>query len=79
MVPIFSQIQFCNYYRMLHRHPITGESFGMETLRKERERRTVRAALSSVLSVRLREGYTIKNVSFKKGAPLFYLCGLMTY
>ncbi|XP_059140197.1 KICSTOR complex protein SZT2-like isoform X3 [Physella acuta] len=52
--------------KMLHRHPITGESFGVESLRKEREKRTVRAGLHSVLSVRLREGYTIKSVCFKK-------------
>ncbi|CAL1547605.1 unnamed protein product, partial [Lymnaea stagnalis] len=51
---------------MLHRHPITGETFGLENMRKEREKRTVLAGLHSVLSVRLREGYTIKSVSFKK-------------
>uniref|UniRef100_A0A2C9KFZ7 KICSTOR complex protein SZT2 n=1 Tax=Biomphalaria glabrata TaxID=6526 RepID=A0A2C9KFZ7_BIOGL len=52
--------------RMLNRHPITKESYGAECLRKEREKRTVVAGLHSVLSVRLREGYTIKSVAFKK-------------
>ncbi|CAG5136148.1 unnamed protein product, partial [Candidula unifasciata] len=50
---------------MLHRHPITGESFGLETLGKERDKRVVMAGIHSVLSMRLREGYTIKSVSFK--------------
>lgn len=56
---------------MLHRHPITGESFGLEALRRERDKRTVVAGIHSVLSLRLREGYTIKSVCFKKGRCLF--------
>ncbi|BFY99733.1 hypothetical protein BsWGS_02773 [Bradybaena similaris] len=51
--------------RMMHRHPITGENFGLETLGKERDKRVVVAGIHSVLSMRLREGYTIKSVSFK--------------
>ncbi|GFS07662.1 protein SZT2 [Elysia marginata] len=48
--------------KMLHRHPITLESFGIENLRKEREKRLVRAGLHNVLAVRLREGYTLKSI-----------------
>ncbi|GFN80128.1 protein szt2, partial [Plakobranchus ocellatus] len=52
--------------KMLHRHPITLESFGIENLRKERDKRLVRAGLHNVLAVRLREGYTLKSISFSQ-------------
>nr|KAG5703229.1 hypothetical protein BaRGS_034140 [Batillaria attramentaria] len=41
--------------------------FGLDALRKKHQERTVQAGLSGVLSVRLREGYTIKDVRFLKG------------
>ncbi|KAK3794564.1 hypothetical protein RRG08_003713 [Elysia crispata] len=52
--------------KMLHRHPITLESFGIENLRKEREKRVVRAGLHNVLAVRLREGYTLKSINISQ-------------
>ena len=46
---------------------MSGNSFGLDTMRRSyKENVTVQASLSSVLSVRLREGYTIKSVRFIK-------------
>ncbi|XP_076462664.1 KICSTOR complex protein SZT2-like isoform X2 [Babylonia areolata] len=54
-------------HRRLYTHPVHGSSFGQEVLRKRHSERTVQAGLSDVLSVRLREGYTIREVHFLKG------------
>ena len=55
------------YFRRLYSHPLHGSSFGLEVMKKKHLERTVQAGLSDVLSVRLREGYTIKDVRFLKG------------
>ena len=64
---------------MLHRHPITLESFGIENLRKEREKRLVRAGLHNVLAVRLREGYTLKSIYISQGEKQAQLDLILTH
>ncbi|KAL8610619.1 hypothetical protein ACOMHN_006338 [Nucella lapillus] len=54
-------------HRRLYTHPVRGSTFGLEVLRKKHSERCVQAGLSDVLSVRLREGYTIREVHFLKG------------
>lgn len=54
-------------HRRLYSHPLHGGGFGLEVLRKKHQEQIVQASLSGVLSVRLREGYTIKEVRFHKG------------
>ncbi|KAK7100732.1 hypothetical protein V1264_023626 [Littorina saxatilis] len=54
-------------HRRLYSHPLHGGSFGLDVMRKKHQERNIQAGLSHVLSVRLREGYTIKAVHFHKG------------
>ena len=58
------------YFRRLYSHPLHGSSFDLEVMKKKHLERIVQAGLSGVLSVRLREGYTIKDVRFLKGIKL---------
>ena len=53
--------------RHLQWHPLTCVRFGSEVLHQSHSETTLQIGLDGVLSVRLREGYTIKRVRFVNG------------
>ncbi|PVD23412.1 hypothetical protein C0Q70_16681 [Pomacea canaliculata] len=54
-------------HKQLYSHPLRGRTYGLDVLRKKHQERLVQVGLNGVLSVRLREGYTIREVHFLKG------------
>ncbi|XP_067679134.1 KICSTOR complex protein SZT2-like [Haliotis asinina] len=58
---------FASIQKQLYAHPLEGRSAMADILRKKHLEKNVMANIASVLSVRLREGYTIKDVAIMKG------------
>ncbi|XP_071119812.1 KICSTOR complex protein SZT2-like [Haliotis cracherodii] len=58
---------FASIQKQLYAHPLEGRSAMADVLRKKHLEKNVLANIASVLSVRLREGYTIKDVAITKG------------